>query len=193
MTVAANNTLTINFDNPFVYNGGNLMLELATTATGVDRTAYFYGITSTYGSIRNYNSYSGGAYITTGTRENFIPKTTFTFTWLDTCSPRHLEVVEVTGSSAFVTWEPGHSTVPHPYEVSHKAVGDAAWTVAAASTTSESWMLTGLQPQTDYQVRVRSLCSNDYVTTAFFTECAGGYTDPIVIGTPNATNNNSAN
>ena len=193
VTVAANNTITLNFDNPFVYNGGNLMLELATTTTGVDRTAYFYGITSTNGNLRNYNSYSGGSYIAYGTRENFIPKTTFTFTWLDTCSPRHLEVVEVTGSSAFVTWEQGHSTVPHPYEVSYKAVGDAAWTVAAASTTSESWMLTGLQPQTDYQVRVRSLCSNDYVTTAFFTECAGGYTDPIVIGTPNATNNNSSN
>ena len=44
VTVAAGNTLTINFDNPFVYNGGNLLLELATTATGVDRTAYFYGI-----------------------------------------------------------------------------------------------------------------------------------------------------
>ena len=102
VTVAADNTMTLNLDTPFIYNGGNLLLELATTATGVNRSATFYGITSTNGSLYNYDSYSGGAYITTGTRGNFIPKTTFTFTWQDTCSPRHLEVAEVTGSSAFV-------------------------------------------------------------------------------------------
>ncbi|MCR4878222.1 MAG: Omp28-related outer membrane protein, partial [Bacteroidales bacterium] len=193
VTMAAGNTLTFNFDSAFVYNGGNLLLELATTATGVDRTAYFYGITSPNGSLRNYNSYSGGAYITYGTRENFIPKTTFTLVWQDTCSPRHLKVAEIAGSSAFVTWEQGHSVVQHPYEVYYKAVGDAEWTVAVASTTNESWMLTGLQPQTDYQVRVRSLCGDGYVTANFATECTGGYADPIIIGTPDAMTSFSAN
>ncbi|MBO4503357.1 MAG: Omp28-related outer membrane protein, partial [Bacteroidales bacterium] len=193
VTVASDNTLTINLDTSFVYNGGNLLLELATTVTGVNRTANFYGITSTNGSLRNYNSYSGGAYITSGTRENFIPKTSFTFTWLDTCSPRHLEVAEVAGSSAFVTWQQGHSMVPHPYEVSYRAVGDTVWTVAAANTTDESLMLTGLQPQTNYEVRVRALCGDSYLTASFTTECSGGYTDPVVIGTPTAMNNNSTN
>ena len=178
-------TVTFDLDTPFVYNGGNLLLELATTATGVNRSAYFYGISSTNGSLYNYNSYSGGSYITTGTRGNFIPKTTFTFTYLDTCRPRHLEVIDIVGSSALVTWKRGHSTTPHPFEVSYRVMGAADWTVAAASTNDEFLLLTGLQPQTDYQVRVRSLCGggySDYITASFSTECTGGYTDPIPVG-----------
>ena len=71
--------------------------------------------------------------------------------------------------------------MPSHYEVSYRVAGAADWTVAAANTTDEYLLLTGLQPQTNYEVRMRALCgssSSDYLTAAFTTECSGG-TDPV--------------
>lgn len=190
LTVAADSTLTITFEQPFVYTDGNLLLELASTTKGTYSSASFYGITSPSGSIYTYNSSNSGASLTSGSRQNFIPKTTFTITYQDTCRPHHLVVSDIMGSSAMVAWRQGHSSIPHPYEVSYKAAADAVWTIAAASTTDEQLLLSGLQPQTDYQVRVRTICGggySEYITAGFTTECSGGYSDPVVIGTPTNT------
>ena len=175
VTVAADNTLTIHFDQPYTYNGGNMLLELFTTTPGIDPTATFYGIpapnTSLYANSPNTWNFADRIL------EDFIPKATFTCVWQDTCSPQNLEVSEITGSSAFVTWKPAHSTVPSHYEVSYRVSGTADWTVAAASTTDEYLLLTGLQPQTNYEVRMRANCGSsysDYLTSTFSTGCSGG-------------------
>ena len=183
VAVAADNTLTIHFDEPYTYNGGNMLLELFTTTPGVDPAATFYGITATNGSL--YSNSPNTWNFANKTLEDFIPKTTFTCVWADTCSPQNLAVSEITGSSAFLTWEPAHSTVPSHYEVSYRVAGAADWTVAAASTTDEYLLLTGLQPQTNYEVRMHALCGgsfSDYLTAAFSTGCSGGYTSPTPIG-----------
>ena len=175
VTAAADNTLTINFDEPYTYTGGNLLLELFTTVPGVNPAATFYGIPATNGSL--YANSPNNWNFADRILEDFIPKTTFTCVWQDTCSPHNLAVSEVTGSSAFVTWQPSHSTVPSHYEVSYRGNGAADWTVAAASTTDEHLLLTGLQPQTNYEVRMRALCgssNSDYLTSTFSTGCSGG-------------------
>ncbi|MBQ3733773.1 MAG: fibronectin type III domain-containing protein [Bacteroidales bacterium] len=183
----SNNTMTITFNTPFTYSEGNLLLEIVTVTPGGNySSASFAGIQSAGGSAYRYSSNSSSL-TSNPSVQSFIPKTTFTFTYLDTCQPLHLAVSDIIGSSAMVTWQQGHSATPYPYEVSYKAASDAIWTIAAASTSEESLMLTGLQPQTDYQVRVRTHCGegfSDYVTASFTTECTGGYTDPVVIGTP---------
>ena len=175
VTVAADNTLTIHFDEPYTYNGGNLLMELYTTAPGVNPAATFYGINATNGSL--YSNSPNTWNFANKILEDFIPKTTFSCVWQDTCSPQNLAVSEITGSSAFLTWEPAHSTVPSHYEVSYRVAGAADWTVAAASTTDEYLLLTGLQPQTNYEVRMRALCGgsfSDYLTATFSTGCSGG-------------------
>ena len=178
VTAAADNTLTINFDEPYTYTGGNLLLELFTTAPGVNPAATFYGIPATNGSL--YSNSPNTWNFANKILEDFIPKTTFTCVWQDTCSPQNLDVSEITGSSAFVTWQPAHSTVPSHYEVSYRATGAADWTVAASGTADEYLLLTGLQPQTNYEVRMRANCGSsysDYLTSAFSTGCSGG-SDP---------------
>lgn len=190
LTIAPDSTLTITFDAPFVYNGGNLLLEFASTTKGNWFSANFFGVSANYAGLSGYNSSTIGPSISSGSQQNFIPKTTFTITYHDTCSPSGLAVSEIMGSSAFVTWRKGHSEMTYPYEVSYRVVGDANWTVVAASTTDNSLLLSGLQPQTDYQVRVRTFCgdgSSDGIIT-FTTDCSGGHSQPVTIAPETRTN-----
>lgn len=190
LTIAPDSTLTITFDAPFVYNGGNLLLEFASTTKGNWFSANFFGVSANNAGLSGYNSSTIGPSISSGSQQNFIPKTTFTITYHDTCSPSGLAVSEIMGSSAFVTWRKGHSEMTYPYEVSYRVVGDANWTVVAASTTDNSLLLSGLQPQTDYQVRVRTFCgdgSSDGIIT-FTTDCSGGHSQPVTIAPETRTN-----
>lgn len=64
---------TITFDEPFIYNGGDLLLNVATTVDSYGTTS-FYGVNqSTYQSY--YTSSSDGS----GTRSLFLPKLTFAY------------------------------------------------------------------------------------------------------------------
>lgn len=64
---------TITFDQPFVYNGGDLLLNVETTVGSYGGT-YFYGVNqTTYQSC--YTSNRNGS----RTRSKFLPKVTFTF------------------------------------------------------------------------------------------------------------------
>lgn len=64
---------TITFDQPFIYNGGDLLLNVETTVGSYGGT-YFYGVNqTTYQSC--YTSNRNGS----RTRSKFLPKVTFTF------------------------------------------------------------------------------------------------------------------
>ena len=65
-------TVTINFDEPYHYNGGNLLVGIYETRVGSFSRAYWYGEAVTGGSAY---SRSGSSY----TKIDFIPKTTFTY------------------------------------------------------------------------------------------------------------------
>ena len=184
MAISPDGTLTIHFDHPFLYEGGNLLLEIATETVGNYKSAYFYGAYSPSGSIYGYNS-NGVSAITYAYVQNFIPKTTFTVNYMDTCSARWLQLSDIMGSSAFVTWMPPVSGNSSAYELSYKADTATNWTVVTNNLTEEHYLLTGLQQQTKYQVRVRALCSDGfsgYITRSFSTGCLGGNTEPVVIG-----------
>ena len=64
--------ITVNFDTPFAYAGGNLALMVKVTQAGtVSGTGYFYGMKTSVPSA----VYGGNQYFT----EQFYPKTTFTY------------------------------------------------------------------------------------------------------------------
>ena len=194
LTVNSNNTMTVTFSSPFFYTGGNLLLDISTvTKDNNYSSAYFTGIQSQGGSAYDYASGSLAA-ADDPSVVNFIPKTTFHYTLGNTCMhPFNLSVSDVAGSSAMIQWRNFTTFTPDHYEVSYKQADANAWTVLPDAITSEHYMLTGLQPQTDYQVRVRAFCDastpTDYTDTVNFTTiCSGGYTEDTYIGTGTNTN-----
>ena len=66
----------IDLEEPFVYEGGNLLLQTVVEVVGGYRSVYFYGeATGLYGAFYQYQGWSGvNAYT-----EAFLPKCTFTF------------------------------------------------------------------------------------------------------------------
>ena len=87
-------TLTILFETPYYYNGGNLLVDLNHAAASWNRW-YFLGIEST------------GSAFTYGDVRDFLPKATFAYTTgsLDICfRPKDIAVVDATNSSVTLSW-----------------------------------------------------------------------------------------
>ncbi len=71
-------TMNITFTTPYTYQGGNLVVEIYNTEVGDYEASSFYGVSASQASMQGHNS-SGWDNIS-GSAEDFIPKTTFTFT-----------------------------------------------------------------------------------------------------------------
>ena len=74
---ATQSTMTITFDAPYTYAGGNLLVGVYQTATGNYKSVTWAGETVTGASVQGY-SYSGLSSIS-ATQRNFLPKTTFDY------------------------------------------------------------------------------------------------------------------
>ena len=180
LTVSQDNRMTIHFDTPFTYNGGNLLLDISSITKGSFSSASFYGISSVKSSAYGYN-YSSVQSISSVNIRNFIPKTTFHI--LDTCMTLGIAVSDVTGTSAMVSWEQNPSGAPHHYQLAYKLSGASSWTSVPGNITDNYYFLTGLMPDTIYNVRLRTWCAGSYtedLTTTFATECIGGGTSQSV-------------
>ena len=166
-------SLTIDFDTPFIYSGGNLLVGIDNTEDVGYKSIYFYGQTTDYISGWGGSS-STSLESVTGTGRSFIPQTTFTYTSGSgpVCDrPSALTVGSVDAHSASLTWEGGSGL----YKVEYKKASDEDWTVALNNTTALTTTLTGLTQNTSYNVRVQSICSGDvsgYRTASFTTEIA---------------------
>lgn len=164
-------TMTVTFTTPFTYNGGNLLLEVYNDLEGSYKSAYFYGVTSTGASWRGNNGTSWTAI--TGSVQNFIPKTTFTFTGGTpiTCpAVKHLTAVPTVGNVE-LDWTFAGTT--NDFEVTYRVAGttDAGTTVNA---TGHPYILSGLTPGTEYEVSVRANCGNgDFGSAAVTTFSTG--------------------
>lgn len=81
VAVSGGTELVVTFDQPFEYNGGNLVLDFEVTSTGTGGgTTRFYGINP--GGYTSFYSYGGtinsyGRYSTGGSRLQFLPKVKF--------------------------------------------------------------------------------------------------------------------
>ncbi len=70
--------LTFDLDEPFEYNGGNLLLETTVTTPGTWKTTYFYG--TEMGTFSGYYQYTTVSGNTPQYRIQFLPKVTFEYT-----------------------------------------------------------------------------------------------------------------
>ena len=107
---------------------------------------------------------------------------------VSSCSPvSNLQVSDVAGSSALLTWNEGHFGTPAYYTVEYAESGLDNWLPASYSITTTSYMLGGLYPSTAYDVRVKAYCNDnsesDTVVAHFTTGCLAGGNVTIGDGT----------
>ena len=153
-------TLTIEFDEPYVYNGGNLLLDINHAAASWNRW-YFLGISST-----------GSAY-TYGSQRNFLPKTTFTYTTgsLDICyRPKDFAASGITPTEITLSWiDTSNTSASYNLQIIN---GTDTVTVPAVSSP---YTASGLTANTPYTFRLQSDCGSGqsgWVTLSFHTPCA---------------------
>ena len=167
--VIANNVMTVEFDSPFNYSGGNLLFDLTNTS-GNYTSASFYGITSTGASLNDY-SYNWGS-----VQKNFIPKTTFSYGTPSLCSkPTGLTVTAITTNSATISWLGSDNA--SSYNVEYMLSTESDWANAQSITAYDTTVdLSGLNPSSSYKVRVQTVCSDNTETNwslvkNFLTSC----------------------
>ena len=75
------------------------------------------------------------------------------------CSPvKNLAVGNVSGTGAFITWENGSQGTPSSYDIEYAVEGSDEW--QNASTEETHYFFDGLEPETDYVVRVYANCGD---------------------------------
>ncbi len=185
-------TIEVEFDEPYTYEGGNLLIGTYVQTSSSYKTTNFYGVNGETGCSM-YNNGSG-----TGTSQNFLPKTTFTYTagsGVICEKPETLVAEDITSDGATLTWTGGSGN----YNVEYKLASDAEWTSFLANTTATTYNLTGLTPGSAYQARVQSVCddaTSAWKSVSFTTECdiipALGYTENFdsYSGVTSGTTNN---
>ena len=101
------NTMTITFDTPFEYNGGNLLVDFQSTAEGQWASTSFYGVNQN--TVTGYNSYLDGnstpnqnGHYSGGAVQRFLPKVTFTY---EDSQPRHDLAITLSEPTAVVAGE----------------------------------------------------------------------------------------
>ena len=103
VTEGSGGSLTINFSTPYNYGGGNLLIGIENTTDTGYKFIYFYGQTVSGASWAGYNTSSLSN--VTGSQQNFIPKTTFTYEAASSCPrPTGLTVSNITTTGATFTW-----------------------------------------------------------------------------------------
>ena len=104
VTEGSGGSLTINFSTPYNYGGGNLLIGIENTTDTGYKFIYFYGQTVSGASWAGYNTSSLSN--VTGSQQNFIPKTTFTYEAAASSCPRPtgLTVSNITTTGATFTW-----------------------------------------------------------------------------------------
>ena len=133
-------------------------------------TAYFY-------------SYMGnGRYIALKANEHvMILMDDFILSRTDgTCAPpEDLTVSQIQGASAIINWTEGPYGESVEYTLQYSELGQENWQTITHITDNQVF-ISGLEPMTDYDVRVRAFCADStdgsWATTSFRTTCLNGDT-----------------
>ena len=147
-------TLTIEFDQAYLYNGGNLLVDLNHAAASWNRW-YFLGVTTTDDVA--YNSDDDDSY-------SFLPKCTFTYGAAPTCfkvSDLAIDATQTTNSSLTLTWADALNTGA-TYSVYAATPTDT--TLVAANINGTTYTVTGLNANTIYTFVVMTDCGGGEVT-----------------------------
>jgi len=108
-----------------------------------------------------------------------------------TCSPvENLTVSEVAGASALISWDNGYFGTVSSYTLEYSEAGEENWIEASGNITGTSYILSGLEQLTSYDVRVKVNCDNsdesEWAEESFTTRCLAG--GELQIGNGTTTN-----
>ena len=145
-------TMEIEFTQDYTYGGGNLLISVFEPETGHWKAATFAGTTVEGASTSGY-SYSAFEECI-ATQRNFLPKTTFTYAFIDYPKPKNLTATGITSNGATITWEAGGDETS--WGVEYKKATDEEWT-SAGTVTEKTITLDALDNGVKYDVRVKSI------------------------------------
>lgn len=168
--------MTIEFDRPYRYEGGNLFVSFGLNPSGTVSTNYAYWLgvdtenTSGYGSSYYYRTYNDYGV------QSFLPKVTFTYLHHgdEYCyAPTDLQASNVTSHSATLSWTNVINDSP-AWELQYRKADESEY-ITVEGTVTNPFTLQGLEPSHGYDVRVRAVCGedlySDWVETWIATEC----------------------
>ncbi len=153
---ATGSTLTITFDTPFEYQGGNLLFGSFVSEAGNYKSAYFYGVNQQPSGVGRYRNSASGS----GTAVTFLPKTTFTYQLGEiTCNGvKGLAVDTATSNSMTLSWIDTNNAIGTTYNLYTVTATDTTPIVGATGLTAMTYTVTGLDANTHYTFGVEANC-----------------------------------
>ncbi|MBP1673700.1 MAG: hypothetical protein H6Q25_1515, partial [Bacteroidetes bacterium] len=182
-----NNLLEITLTTPFVYSGGNLLVDIVTTTAGSGYYNHVFldGVVSTGGGISQYGSNSP-------TLRDFVPKTTFAYTGgtpaVFTSAATSINATSATLNGSY------YNMTTTTYGFQYMLASSTDWSTAtnvAATTNPMVEIVPSLLPTTTYKFRAYANdgTSNVYGDEMTFTTLAISATLPYTCDFENPTEN----
>ncbi len=170
---------TIHFDSAYVYDGTtNLMLVVDdNTGSWVSSNYYYYTNNPNGNSVRiysdgtNYDPFNATSY--SATTHNYRNNVIFggDCDSLVTCVAPNIMITGITDDGAEVQWVPGY--MENSWNMEYKLDSDTDW-IPVGTVTGDSYVFSGLNPNTKYNVRMQSDCggeTSEWTTQSFRTDC----------------------
>lgn len=178
---------TFHFSAPFTYNGIDNLLLIFIDITNNHTSFSSYDLNSFY--VHNATSncaryiysndtpYSINTIPTSGTQGNLSIRNNVIFGGICdntvNCYMPNIYIDHISDTSADVIWASGYDE--NAWELEYALFGDSVWT-PVINPTGGIVTLNQLSPYTNYQIRMRAVCSSDqkseWALTDFTTECA---------------------
>ncbi|HJJ42386.1 MAG TPA: fibronectin type III domain-containing protein [Methanocorpusculum sp.] len=177
---------TFMFDTIFNYNGtDNIALILDDNSNDFDGTYFNFKVhPSPNKSLEYHNNYTNPDPIClpSGFKRNLRNNIIFIVDCDTsiTCIAPNAIITSVDDQRVTLEWIPGNNE--SIWEIEYKLTSDTVWTLAGTVGNSP-YVLDNLIPDSDYEIRIRSICSNDYsdwTTLSFTTECPPVATLPYI-------------
>lgn len=170
-------TLTIVFDNDYIYRGGNLLIQFSKAAgSNSSQWCRWYFLGTTTSENTSYGSYNSTHLWA------FLPKLTFTYAAPATCAkPGDITFVTVSDVEATIEWTAGGS------ETSWNVYLDGSLEQTVSGTPT--YTFSGLTALTTYDVAVEAICGSDVSNqrTASLTTACGAFSIPYTYDFEDAT------
>ena len=180
------------FDRPFSWNGvDNLVVTIIfNNATGAMQSASFFGHSTQAVGNRTVRSHLNEEPFTPANAQagysvlsNYRPSVTFhtmECAVSSTCAPPAVAVQGVGEDYAIVDWAPGYRE--NEWSVFYRQTGESMWTLADSYVDTNYYLLSLLDANAGYEVRVVPHCGGDsiYGEARFTTLCASVYEFPFL-------------
>ena len=166
-TVLTSGWNTFSFTTPFSYDGNSNLAVIVIDSTGNWGNGTSWKCHSVTMGLSRYVYSDNTHYSTTSTpyggtispmRNNVI----FGVPCDEevSCVAPNAHISGQSGTTITVNWAPGYQETA--WQVQYKVADEDDWTTAIESTSEQTYTIENLQPSTQYNVRVGSICGSDY-------------------------------